>query len=423
MQALRAYQAAAIDSVRAHWASGIRSVCLVAPTGSGKTRMGEELVDGTESVLWLAHRRELINQAAHRLALRFGKRSVGVIMPGEYETPKSRIQVATPQTLLARKQRVSASVLALDEAHHYMAEHWRTLAEAYPNARAFGLTATPERGDGEPLGDVFGEMVVAAKYSELIAAGHLVSARVYRPSENLGNDLAQDPLEAWKKCSEGSRSFVFCARVDGAFALAQRFRDAGISAGTIECNTPKRDRDDLLERFRRGTLTVLTNVNTLTEGVDVPEARCVILARSFGHVGGFLQAAGRALRPAKGKPDAIVVDLTGSTIRHGLPTDDRQYSLSGRAISGTTAFGGGGERPDFTQSVRGLDLHMVAAGALKRGEKPAEARMPDPVSEAERKVEYERLLALAKQHRMRSGFAAAKYHEKFGKWPSLEWTT
>lgn len=422
MSKLRPYQSKAVESVRSHWSAGVRAVCLVAPTGAGKTVMGEELVGGAGPVVWVAHRRELITQTAERLRARFGSSSVGVIMPGEYETPKARVQVATVQTLLARDARPMASTLVLDEAHHYVATDWYGVATEYPKANVVGLTATPERGDGEPLGDMFRALVVAASYSELVAGGFLVPVRVFRPAVRLGDDLAQDPFEAWVKHSEGSQAFVFCARVEIAKALSKRFRDGGVMAGTIEAKTPKAERDDLLARFRSGKLRVLTNVNTLTEGVDVPEARTVILARAFGHVGAYLQAVGRVLRPAKAKKDAILIDLTGASIAHGLPTDDREYALTGRAISGEGSFGGGGgERPDFSQEVRGMALEMVARGALSKGEKPDDVDVVK-VDETERRGEYERLVSLAKQHRMRAGFAQAKYQEKFGEWPAEEWS-
>jgi len=419
MKPLRPYQERAIADVQGAWETA-RSVCLVAPTGAGKTRMGEELVsDPAARVVWVAHRRELIQQAADRLRERFGTSAVGVIMPGKYESPTARIQVATIQTLLARSKRPPATHLVLDEAHHYVATEWTQIAEGYQRAKVVGLTATPERGDGEPLGDVFERLVVAASYSELVADKFLVPARVHRPKVSLGSDLAQDPLAAWLKCAEGSRTFVFCARVAIATDLAQRFRDAGVPAATVEANTPKAERDDILKRFRRGTLRVLTNVNALTEGVDVPEARTVVLARAFGHVGGYLQAVGRVLRAAEGKPDAILVDLTGCSIAHGLPTADRTYSLRGRAISGGVEVGGSARAP-FAQTVKGLELEMVARGALVDMDAPVLVAAR-PVDEAARRAEYVRLLSVAKKHRIRDGFAAAQFHEKFGEWPKAEW--
>lgn len=413
----RPYQANAIAAVESHWGDGIRSVCLVAPTGAGKTFLGQSLT-GRRTALWVAHRRELVLNAADRLRQAFGRDAVGIIMPGEFATPGARIQVGTVQTLLARKALPAAERLVLDEAHHYMAEDWRELRRAYGESLTLGLTATPERQDGEALGDIFEKLVVAAHYSELVTDGFLVPARVLQPPKQLGNDLAQDPIQAWLKHSEGTQTFVFMLRVAAAEELAKRFRDIGVRAQVIEANTPRRERDDTLESFRRGHTRVLCNVNTLTEGVDVPQARCALLARGFGHVGGYLQCVGRVLRPADGKPDAIVIDLCGATRRFGMPTDDRRYSLKGRPISGGEAPEGGGGG-DVTQKVLSLELQMAAPGAWKPGvAAQAEAR---PVDEEARRAEFVRLRDLARKHRMRDGFAAAKYREKYGEEPSGDW--
>jgi superfamily II DNA or RNA helicase len=341
-------------------------------------------------------------------------------MSGKYETRGARIQVGTVQTLLARHKRPEVRTVVLDEAHHYVADDWRQLADSYPGTKTVGLTATPERGDGTPLGDLFEELVVAASYSGLIRDRFLVPARVYRPSMNLGNDLAQDPVKAWIAYSEGSPAFVFCARVETALSLAKRFRDAGVQAGTIEAMTPTRDREDTLSAFRRGRLRVITNVNTMTEGVDVPAARTVILARAFGHVGGYLQAVGRVLRPAKDKPDAILIDLTGASIRHGLPTDDREYSLDGCAISEGIGHGGG-PSPAFSQDVLDVGLALVAPGALPTGATPEPANVR-PVDDGERRAAYAELRASMAAYGMRSSMAAIKFHERFGEWPAKEWS-
>lgn len=380
---LRAYQEKAVVSVREYWASGARSVLLVAPTGAGKTRMGEELISDAGRVLWVAHLRELTLQTADRLKTRFGQSAVGVIMSGEPARPSARIQVGTIQTLLERDDLPDFSCVVLDEAHHYMAEQWASLPAIGGAPRLLGLTATPERQDGKPLGDVFQRLVSAASYSELVADGYLVPARVLQPPDILGSDLAQDPLDAWAKHSEGSPTFMFCARVEIANREAKRFRDNGVTAEVIEAETPSHERDRILQSFRDGRTIVLMSVYALTEGIDIPEARTVILARSFKHVGGYLQAVGRVLRPAKDKPDAIVIDLTGATLRHGLPTQDRDYLLDGRAISGGNEVEREpAERPGFSQQVR--DVELVAVGYMSgKAASPVELSTRDEVMSIE----------------------------------------
>ena len=356
---LRPYQVRAVSAVRQAWCR-VRSVCLVAPTGAGKTVLGEELISDVGTVLWVAHRRELVTQTAKRLRKRFGPGNVGVVMPGEPAMPGARVQVGTVQTLLARGGLPDVHCVVLDEAHHYVAEDWRRLLDRCGHVRCLGLTATPERADGEPLGDIFEGLVVAASYSELLAEGFLVPTVVFRPRERLEGAVAQHPVDAWLEFGGGTQTIFFCRTVEEAHETARQLRDRGISAEAIESNTPEAERALTMDRFSSGETTVLTNVHVLTEGVDVPGAECVVLSRGFNHVGGFLQAAGRVLRPAPGKVRAILLDLTGATIRHGLPTEDRQYSLRGRAISE----GRGGVSsavPPSSATVAGLELEMVGA--------------------------------------------------------------
>jgi len=401
---LRNYQRDAVAAVRAEWNTGTRAVLLVAPTGAGKTVLGEELSSDCGPVLWVAHRRELVTQTVRRLAQRFGSRNVGAIMTGEPLAQRARMQVGTVQTLLARGSFPEAERLVLDEAHHYPATEWSAVAERYKKAQILGLTATPQRDDGTPLGDVFDGMVVAANYSELVRDGHLVPARVLQPARHLGNDIAQDPLTAWAEHSEGAQTFVFCARVAIAHELAQRFRDAGVIAETVEADTPKRERDRIIERFRAGRVKVLTNVFALTEGIDIPEARCVMLMRSFAFVGAYLQAVGRVLRPAKGKPDAIVIDLVGGTLKHGLPTRDRAYSLDGRPISGEGERPEG-ERSEFEQRVVGVPLRVAAEGSHVERAAPVALAL-----EQEHRVEFEAAARAAP-----ASFARMRRVELFGR--------
>jgi len=343
MLTLRDYQQAALGRVRELSAAGVRSVCLVAPTGAGKTRMavawltghtglaGAPLLHG-DTGLWIVHRLELLRQSADQLAEILGPLDVGIIAPGADSRPRARVQVATVQTLLARGDRPVASRLVLDEAHHFVADQWCSLSDAYPNTLTLGLTATPERQDGRPLGDIFEELVVAARYPDLVRDGFLVACRAYAPPSEIEDGLALHPLEAYRRHGDGGLAFVFVGRTAVADELAAEFTAAGIPARSVHQGTRKRDRIDTLDDFARGRIQVLTSVNALTEGVDVPAARVAILARGFRHVGSYLQAAGRILRPHRGKPDAILIDLVGATFRHGLPIEDRVYSLDGEPI-------------------------------------------------------------------------------------------
>lgn len=431
-QPLRPYQTAAVVQVFNAWNSGKRRVLLVSPTGSGKTRMAEEFVwrarQAHEHVLFIVHRRELLKQTAARLRLSLGALDVAIIAPGEELSLESPVQVATVQTLLARDLLPEASLVIFDEAHHYVAEDWQKLVSSYPTIRALGLTATPERQDGRALGDIFDELVVAAQYSELLKAGFIVPCRVYQPPDDYAGDgLAQEPLQAWQRYAENSKTFWFSRSVEAAYEDAEALNRLGVKAATIEHNTPKRERDEALERFSAGELQVLTNVYALTEGVDVPAARCCLLARGCQHITPFLQMAGRVLRPAQGKADAILVDLTGATLRHGLPTEDRIYSLDGEGIRRTSKTpvrsclkcgatfpsyerkcpACGYEPPIEVKSVKiwDLELRAVFAGA----ETPSTAK----------EREYRRLRALAKSRNWSLYFIQKEYKKLFGELPII----
>lgn len=466
MTELRDYQLRAVESVRAAWQAGTRAVCLVAPTGAGKTVLGAELARGYCAVLWVAHRRELVAQARSRLE------RDGHALRDHYGP--AGVHVTTVQTLLARGHRPAADLVVLDEAHHYVAAEWRTLAEDYPETRVVGLTATPQRADGSPLGDVFGALVVAAQYSELIRDGHLVGCRVVQPLEAV-RGLAADPLDAYRTHASGLRGYVYLRTVRGCGELAERFSGEGVPALAVTAKSKREERDSALKRLSSGDLSLLANVHTLTEGVDVPAASVVLLCRSPAHASTYLQMVGRVLRPHPGKPDALLVDLTGASLQHGLPTEDREYSLSGDCpIKRTTpteirqcrecgavseawrrACPSCGHEPEpqlrelkiYSAALREVFAGADTDSAAKRAEyqrlrKLAESRgwsigwvvkeyrklfssPPDlsDVSAEEKYLAYRGLVALGRQRGYARGFAAARYRATFGAWPLRQWGT
>jgi len=301
-----------------------RRVVIASPTGSGKTviMMGiiERAAAAGARVLIIVHRRELIDQILTYV-------DAGVICSGYEPDPDNTIQVATVQSLLSRKVRPRARLVIFDEVHHYAAESWREIQEEYKFSRILGLTATPVRADGKPLGNFFDKLIVAAQYPDLIEQGHLVDVDVVRPAAYCGSDLAQDPLEAYVAHGDGRQCIAFTRFVSDAEELAEAFRDAGISAKAVTGDTDPITRLEAVTAFRDGELQVLVNVYVLTEGFDAPAASCLLLARGCGHVSTYLQMCGRVLRPAPGKDKAVIIDLPGVSHVHGLPTQRRHYTL------------------------------------------------------------------------------------------------
>ena len=307
---LRDYQQRTVGAVREAWLTH-RRVCVVAPTGAGKTAIGAALCG--ERTLWLAHRVELVAQARARLP--------------------DGVRVETVQGLLASGERPAADLVVTDECHHHVAQEWRTVVDHYSRALHLGLTATPQRPDGAPLGDIYDHLVVAAHYSELITAGHLVSCEAYAPASDVTGGLAMDPVDAYLKLGDNKRCFLFTGRVGAAEEYASRLVAAGVPAAAVSAETDDDVRARALEQFRAGVVRVLCNVFLYTEGTDVPEAEVCLFARGCGHVSTYLQMAGRVLRPSSGKDHATLIDLCGVVEDYGLPTIDRTYSLHGQAIS------------------------------------------------------------------------------------------
>jgi DNA repair protein RadD len=329
---LRPYQARGIDGVKRAWISGARLILIVSPTGSGKTALGVGVVEGAVAkgrrVLWLAHRRELISQASERLDA-VGCTHHGVILAGhKRDNPLFPIQVASVQTITARGNAPPADIIVWDEAHHCTATTYRDIANAYPTATHFGLTATPERGDGSPLGDVFQAMVVVASIHELQDEGHLVRCTVIGPDE-VRRDLAVGPVEMYAKHARNRRAIMFAANLTHMRALAASFNLAGYRAECIEGET--KNRDKILARLASGETRVVCNVFCLTEGTDVPAVACVGVMRGCSAWSAWVQMGGRGLRPSPGKEDLILLDPRGHVWAHGLLDDERVFSLAGKA--------------------------------------------------------------------------------------------
>lgn len=455
-QELRPYQRDAIDGAKQAYRDGKRAILLVAPTGAGKTLLGCEIVKGAVdkggSVLWLAHREELITQARERL-LAHGIDRVGLIAAGQ-RAINARVQVASVQTLVARMLRgmplPPASVVVFDEAHHFVSATWHLVAAEYSKSAVLGLTATPERGDGKPLGDLFDHIVPVSSVRELqtildpkTGRAVLVPCVVWRPSSP-AKTLSQDPVAAYLSRAPGERAFCFCANVKHAEATAAAFNAAGIPAATIHADTPWLLRKSRIEAFRTqstasqlaiGTMEpaplVLCNVYCLTEGVDVPEASVCIIARGCGHAGMYLQMVGRVLRSAAGKDRAVLIDLKGVSHKHKLPEADRDWNLEGDAISlseeekeakpitckacevefTTWRVTADGDRrcPNCGAGAPDLELPAIALRELHAAGTAA--------PEEARAAALQALAAQSIEMGFKPGWAAHAYKERFGDWP------
>ena len=321
MRTLRPHQTRTVNAARAAVAAGKKSLLIVSPAGSGKTTIaaaiGGSAVKKGRRLAWFAHTRELVEQARDTLAL-FG---AGASFVGTYQAAAS--SGSAPD----------ADVVVFDEAHHLEdGNDWSRVAEAYQGKVRIGLTATPERADGSALHG-FEEMIVAASYSELRAAGLLVPVDIQRAKKALrGKEIVQRPVDSYLSQAPGTIAVVFGGTVAACEQFAEDFRAAGVRADVVHGGLKVAEREARLAKWKRGETRVVCNVGILTEGFDYPAIQTVVLARACGSCGLYIQMTARGLRPSPGKDRMLLIDLAGASWIHGRPDADREYSLEGVGI-------------------------------------------------------------------------------------------
>jgi len=458
---LHPYQAEIIAEFH-RTAAEFKRILMVSPTGSGKTFIATSIAEGYVSrgktVLFLVHRRELVFQAVAELEA--AGLQCGVIMAGEIPTPMAPVQVSMVQTLHTRaiqSERMKlpdADLLVVDECHHAAALSWRSIIESYPDAHVLGLTATPVRGDGKGLGGIYEVMLECPQVAELIKMGFLVGSKVYAPADpDLSgvkvrqgdyalneletrmntSGLVADIVSTYLKYGEDRKAVVFCVGVGHSLHVRDQFIEAGIKAEHIDGDTPKDERDATRDRLASGEIQVVTNCMVWTEGFNLPELGCIILARPTRQLGLYKQMLGRGQRTALGKKDMIVLDHSGAVFRHGLPEDPVVWTLSEDKTARnpkhearkSEMFGG----PAFIDCAQCATLRERGKACPNCGFLPQRKPKPFVCEEGELalvqggkpgKVEvdkqqwYNELAGYAQERGRKPGYAYYKFQEKFG---------
>jgi superfamily II DNA or RNA helicase len=345
----------------------------VAPTGAGKTVMlsavtGELICDGAKACV-LAHRDELTAQNRAK----FQRVVPGVATSVIDATEKSwdgQVSFAMVPTL-ARASNLAdmprLDLLVIDEAHHAVADSYRRIIdrvrEANPDARIFGVTATPNRGDRKGLREVFDNVSDQVRLGELIASGHLVPPRTFVIDVGVQDELrsvrksmsdfdmsevadimdrapvTEEVIRHWKEKAGDRQTVVFCSTVAHAEHVTDAFRAAGVSAALIHGDLAAETRKAILADYAEGSICVIVNVAVLTEGWDHPPTSCVVLLRPSSYKSTMIQMVGRGLRtvdpgehPGIVKTDCIVLDFGTSSLIHG--TLEQDVDLEGRTEGG-----------------------------------------------------------------------------------------
>lgn len=324
MVSLRGYQEKGIYDLYGVFKQGYNRPLWVYATGAGKStvcsRFVQACIKNGKTVMFMVHRKELVKQFAARLLDQFRIPS-GIIMagvPGRRDFP---VQVASVQTLVRRLDKLPpADVIIIDEAHRTKANTYLKVLECYPDAKVVGLTATPFRGDGKGLGDIFDCIVHPIKMRELIRDGYLVGTEdsIYGPAEGSVDltgvrivrgdydrremaerfeGISLGVVDNYKRNAMGKKLIAFSVNVELSQQLCEAFNENGIPSVHIDGNTPTAERNRAINEFTKGTFRILCNVGIAVEGLDVKGCDGVILNVATKSLGRFCQMVGRGTRP------------------------------------------------------------------------------------------------------------------------------
>ncbi len=344
---LRPYQAEAKQAILSAWSEGYQKTLLVLPTGCGKTvvfsSVAEEQVNKGHRVLIMAHRGELLTQAADKLMDATGLESV--LEKAESSSLGSSVPVTVGSVQsLAQEKRLARfpsdyfQDIIVDEAHHCLSDSYKRVLNHFPKANILGVTATPDRGDMKNLGEFFDNKAYEYSMNEAIREGYLCPIKAQMiPLEldisNVGVSngdyavgeigsalepyLHQIALEMLRYC-KGRKTVVFLPLIKTSQKFCQMLNDIGLSAA--EVNGDSADRAEVLADFEAGKYDVLCNSMLLTEGWDCPSVDCIVVLRPTKVRGLYQQMVGRGMRlsPETGKEHLLLLDFLWMTERHDL---------------------------------------------------------------------------------------------------------
>ena len=347
------------------------SVMLQMPTGTGKTYLFTSLINDLLrhyktihkeiNILVVAHRTELLDQISSTLS-RFGI-AHGFIQGTREQQLWRRVQVGSIMSLLTDKnynnvRRQKFDYIIVDEAHHSLADTYVKLFKLFPEAKKLGVTATPWRLNHESFLSLYQHLIVSPQISWFINNGLLSDfdyvsikpnseiQRLVNKSEvsSTGDFLSSDLdntfnnqrirsklYESYEKFAKGKRGIIYAINKRHAAKIAELYSSHGVEAAAIDCDTPKEERQVLINAFKEGTIQVLVNVDIFTEGFDCPSVSFIQLARPTKSLALYIQQVGRGLRIAEGKEKTIIIDNVGLYNYFGLPDANRmwQYHFNG----------------------------------------------------------------------------------------------
>jgi superfamily II DNA or RNA helicase len=335
---LHDYQKTLVDKARQAYIDGYKAPCVVAPCGAGKSVIISDIArmttDKGNRVLFLVHRRELIDQIQNT----FRKNEVNMDL----------VQFGMVQTIVRRLEKTpKPSLIITDESHHGLAASYRKIYDYFNDVLRLGFTATPIRLNGSGLGDINDILIEEVDAEWLIKNNFLSPYKYYAPSlidisklklnslkefsnssidDAIDKTIYGDVIKHYKELAEGEQAIAYCHNVKASEYTAEQFNLHGINAVHIDAKTPKAERDEIIQKFRDKEIQILTNVDLIGEGFDVPDCSTVIMLRPTQSLSLFIQQAMRGMRYKPGKT-SIIIDHVDNVRRFGLPDQKRHWSL------------------------------------------------------------------------------------------------
>lgn len=341
------YQQRLVDEARESIANGSKGVLIQSPAGSGKSVVIAEIArlaaEKDNHILFIVHRKELAEQIEET----FIKNNV-------------KMENVTIETVMRawnrRDKLIYPQIIITDETHHSRAKTYRNLYDHYDKAFRLGFTATPWRMSGDGFTDIYDDLIKGesvkwlienkflAPYryfaEEMIDRSHLKKSSTgdftYKSMEEEFENrrIYGNIVEHYQKHAKGRKTIVYAPSIAISEQIADEFKANGIASAHADGKTPKVERERIMKDFRTGKIQVLVNVDLISEGFNVPDCECVILARPTESLVLFIQQAMRSMRYMPNK-EAIILDHVGNVHTHGLPDMDREWTIKDRARKGS----------------------------------------------------------------------------------------
>lgn len=330
---LRDYQQDIYDKTKQAFADGYKRPLIVLPCGGGKSYIFAEMAKNTKgNVLILTHRRELLEQT-------------GKLIQDNGITNTRISMILTEANRLGQYEK--PTLIITDEAHLSRSASWVKVLNHYDTFTT-GFTATPVRLSGDPLGDIYDTMVTGVSVKWLIEHKRLAPYEYYAPTvadtdglkvqagDYVIKDLEQlmcdraiysDALKSWERIAKDEKTIAYCVSVKHAQETAEMFNKAGYSAVAIDGKTPPLKRTEIMDKFRKGEITVLCNVGIISEGVSIDDVTCCLLLRPTESHALYWQQGMRSMRYAPGKV-AKIIDAVGNYTRNPLFDAEVEWNLT-----------------------------------------------------------------------------------------------